>query len=171
MTTTRRAFLLASAAAAAACATPADVDEAVAAQPLNPLDGIAGFDGKVLPAPELLGKVTVVDFWASWCAPCRMAFPYMDQLYRTYVKDGLQVVGVSCDDDPQLGRRFAAMLRPRFGVAWDPTGAVRERFGVSGLPTTVLLDQQARLVVRSEGFEPVKHHALEDHVRRLVRGA
>ncbi len=155
---------------AAGCATPPEPDDA-AVQPTNPLHGLAKFDGALLPAPELIGMVTVDVFWASWCAPCRISFPHLDQLYRTYAKDGLQVVAVSCDDDPLLGKRFAAMLRPRFPVAWDPSGAVRERFLVQGLPTTVLLDQTMRVVVRTEGFEPAQHQALEDHVRRLVRGA
>ena len=169
MTLTRRGFLAGGAAALAACATPPVQDDDGA--PAHPLAGIARFDGTEISPPPLEGKVTVVDFWASWCAPCRTAFPYLDQLHRTYVGEGLQVLGVSVDDDPVSGKRFAAMLRPRFVVAWDPSGAVRERFQVGGLPTTVLLDSGGRLATRSEGFDAAHHRNLEDHVRRLLRGA
>ena len=135
------------------------------------MSGIASFDGAALDPPALVGKVTVVDFWASWCAPCRQGFKYLDQLFRTYQRDGLQVVGVSVDDDPVKGRSFRARMRPRFDIAWDPSGAVRDRFRIVGLPTTLLLDDQAKLVHRHEGFDISLHRILETHVRRLVREA
>ena len=112
----------------------------------------------------------MIDFWASWCAPCRQAFPHLDQLYRTYSGDGLTMMGVCVDDDPAAGRRFWAATRPRFPVGWDPGGEIRERFGVASLPTTVLLDQGGFVVQRNEGFDPADHRILEENVHRLLRG-
>jgi thiol-disulfide isomerase/thioredoxin len=170
---TRRQFTTGAAALGAAtlagCATPAPAPAPAGPEPSHPLSGIASFDGALLEPPALVGKVTVVDFWASWCAPCRQGFKYLDQLYRTYQRDGLQVVGVSVDDDPVKGRAFRSRMRPRFDIAWDPSGAVRERFRIVGLPTTLLLDEQAKLVHRHEGFDVSLHRILETHVRRLVR--
>lgn len=92
------------------------------------------------PIPRWLGAAALVDFWASWCARCRQAFPDLDQLYRTYQGDGLDMLGVALEEDSMATRWFWAVMRRRFPVAWDQSGAVRERFRVLSLPTTVLFD-------------------------------
>ena len=171
----RRAFLRGAAAAAGGgalfasglgCGTaPPPVDE----KPAGLLDGLTDFDGKALEPVAVLGSVTLIDFWASWCAPCRQAFRYLDQLYRTYAGDGLKMMGVCVDDDVLAGRRFWASAQPRFPVAWDAKAAVRQRFNVGSLPTTILLDSNGFLVQRNEGFDPADHRLLEEHVHRLLR--
>ena len=174
MMMTRRAFVRASALGLAAGCAPTVTGPApppVTGDPDHPLSGITRFDGSPVSPPELFGHVTVVDFWASWCGPCRQGFRYLDQLFRTYVGDGLQVLAISVDDDPVAGRQFAARLRPKFPIAWDPSGQVRERFSVRGLPTTLLLNAEAKVAHRTEGFDPMRHRSLETLVRRLVRGA
>lgn len=149
------------------CAT---TEEAAVDKPLgHPLTGLLDFDGQPVVAPKIIGAVTIIDFWASWCGPCRQAFRHMDQLYRTYKGDGLEMIAVSVDDDVQAARRFWAMARPRFPVAWDGGGEVRERFHVQSLPTTVLFDPSGFLVQRNEGFDPIDHRLLEEHVHRLLR--
>lgn len=170
---TRRSVLRAGGAFAGAFAAPGVMGCATApVEPkpvVHPLTGLLDFTGAEITPPRILGAVTIVDFWASWCAPCRQAFRHMDQLYRTYKGDGLDMIAVSVDDDAQAARRFWAMAKPRFPVAWDGGKAVRERFSVSALPTTVLFDPSGLLVQRNEGFDPVDHRLLEEHVHRLLR--
>lgn len=171
MTFTRRALLTAGVAGvvgvglASACVTPPQAEKPL----VHPLTGLLDFAGRPITPPRILGAVTIVDFWASWCGPCRQAFRHMDQLYRTYKGDGLDMIAVSVDDDVQAARRFWAMAKPRFPVAWDGGGEVRERFSVSALPTTVLFDPNGFLVQRNEGFDPADHRLLEEHVHRLLR--
>ena len=136
-----------------------------------PLEGLTDFAGTPIPGPAIVGQVTVIDFWASWCGPCREGFRALDQLYRTFSGDGLQMIGVSVDDDPGAARRFSAALRPHFALGWDPSGGIRERFAVQGLPTTLLLDAEGRPVSRTEGFDTASHRGLEANVRRLLRGS
>lgn len=152
---------------AAGCASaPAVVEKG----PVHPLHGLLDFAGQPIVPPKILGAaVTLVDFWASWCQPCRQAFRYMDQLYRTYQGDGLEMIAVSVDDDVVAARRFWSAARPRFPVAWDGGGEVRERFSVMSLPTTVLFDPDGLIVDRNEGFDPVDHRLLEEHIHRLVK--
>ncbi len=168
---TRRALLVAAGAAGVAsgvaCVTPPEAEK----PRVHPLTGLLDFAGTTITPPRILGAVTIVDFWASWCGPCRQAFRHMDQLYRTYKGDGLDMIAVSVDDDAQAARRFWAMAKPRFPVAWDGGGEVRERFSVSALPTTVLFDPNGFLVQRNEGFDPADHRLLEEHVHRLLRSS
>ena len=178
MTSSRRAFLAGTGSALVVSAGLGCVtDEAAVADdeaPKHPLAGLADFDGAALkddPVVPILGRpATIVDFWASWCGPCRPSFRHLDQLYRTFLPRGLDMIAVSVDDDPVAARRFWAQNRPRFPVAWDHTAVVRERFGVVSLPTTLLLDEHGSIVVRSTGFELAEHRYLEEQVRRLVGG-
>lgn len=139
----------------------------------HPLSGLTDFNGNVIKDyPKILDRpATLVDFWASWCVPCRQSFRHLDQLYRTWLGRGLDMVGVSVDDDPVAARRFSTQFRPRFPIAWDSNAVVRERFGVVSLPTTVLLDGEGSLVLRNVGFEVADHKYLEEQVRRLIEAS
>ncbi|MFZ9889084.1 MAG: TlpA family protein disulfide reductase [Myxococcota bacterium] len=134
----------------------------------HPLDGLRSFEGVEVPLPALTGEVTLIDFWASWCAPCRQAFRYLDQLHRTYQAAGLQVLGISLDEEAAGGRAFVARQRPSFPCVWDVKGRVGRRFGVATLPTTVLLGRDGLVDWRHEGFDVASHRALETEVRRLL---
>ena len=180
MSLTRRDLLRAACvmplAAGAACQSaptvldvPLDKDAQPGAAPVHPLTGLVDFTGAAITLPRLINGVTLVDFWASWCGPCRQAFRYLDQLFRTYRGEGLQMIAVSTDADPAAARRYAAAARPRFPLAWDMSGEVRERLGVSALPTTLLFDSAGSIVVRNEGFDLVDHRLLEEQVHRLLR--
>lgn len=181
MTFSRRLFLVSSSSLALtanlgslACATtevkPEDGSDGEEETPKHPLDGLTDFDGKAITTyPKILDRpVTLVDFWASWCVPCRQSFRYLDQLYRTWSARGLDMVGVSVDDDPVAARRYAAQFRPSFPVAWDSNAVVRERFGVVSLPTTTLMNGDGSTVLRNVGFDLSDHRYLEEQVRRLI---
>jgi thiol-disulfide isomerase/thioredoxin len=92
-----------------------------------------------------------VNFWASWCAPCRAEFPMMNRLHQEYAARGLTIVAVNEDVREASARRFLAEFQPRFTTAIGG-GKMQEIVGYRGLPFTILLDRQGRVISRFFGF-------------------
>lgn len=88
------------------------------------------------------GKVVFVDFWSSWCAPCRRAMPRLDALRREFRRDGFEVIGVNVDLEPDAARRFLERTRVDYPLAADPGGEAANRFGVAVLPALVVVDRR-----------------------------
>lgn len=99
------------------------------------------------------GQVTYVDFWASWCTPCAQSFPWLNELQARYAVQGLRVVGVGLDAEPAKGDRFLLRNPVRFAIVRDPAGRLAEHFGVAGMPYSVLLDADGRVIHRHVGFK------------------
>ena len=90
--------------------------------------------------PALKGKVTYVDFWASWCAPCKASFPLIDELYQKHKDEGFQVLAISVDRNPQAMETFLKRLKPTFAVAHDSRQSLVENAGIKLMPTSYLVD-------------------------------
>lgn len=108
--------------------------------------------GVAVPSTSPLTRVTVVDFWASWCGTCADSFPALNALYGDLRERGVTVVGVSVDDDESLAWSAAARFGARFPIAFDGGQRIAAAYGVSKLPTTFVLDRRSR--VRFVGRDP-----------------
>src|SRR5258707_15840886 len=86
------------------------------------------------------GQVVYLDFWASWCAPCRQSFPWMATMNEAYARQGLTVVAVNLDRERADAEGFLQKFHPDFDVRFDPQGALAQRFKVVGMPTSVVID-------------------------------
>jgi thiol-disulfide isomerase/thioredoxin len=106
-----------------------------------------------LPA-EMQGKVVLLDFWASWCGPCRMALPKVKELQSIYGGDDFMVVSVSEDDDAGAWRSFVAKNGMSWTQRFDGDNSLIKQFQVSGLPTYILLDRDGKEVQRYVGEDP-----------------
>src|ERR1700678_2968999 len=84
------------------------------------------------------GRVVYLDFWASWCGPCKQSFPWMETMKRTYAGQGLEVIAVDLDGDRADADRFLAQFHPTFDVRFDPEGELAEAYKVQGMPSSVL---------------------------------
>ena len=114
------------------------------------------------------GKVVYLDFWASWCGPCKLSFPFMQDLRARYGPDGLVVLTVNVDHDRAAADRFLRDNGSSLPVIYDPQGVLASRYRVAGMPTTVLFDRNGKLAVVHRGFFPTKTDEYVQHVAALV---
>jgi thiol-disulfide isomerase/thioredoxin len=114
------------------------------------------------------GRVVYLDFWASWCAPCRQSFPWMQTLKDTYQRQGLAVVAINLDHDRADAEQFLQRFHPDFAVQFDPQGTVAERFKVAGMPTSVIIDRHGVPRFTHIGFRPADREAYEHELRVLL---
>lgn len=98
------------------------------------------------------GHVTYVDFWASWCGPCAQSIPWLNGVQKRYAARGLRVVGIGLDEKTVNGDRFLGAHPADFSIVRDPAGALAEFYGVEGMPYSLLLDEQGRVIHRHTGF-------------------
>lgn len=148
-------------AAAAAAAESSGAVEQVA---------MSSIDGKPMKLGDLKGNVVVLDVWASWCAPCRKSFPFLDGLQKRHAAEGLRVVGLNLEDDDEAVNGFLDTVPHGFTIARDPSGRAGETLGVVVMPTTFLIDRDGRIAARFEGGDASVHDKIEAAVATVLAG-
>ncbi len=126
---------------------------------------------RATPALELAslrGQVVYVDFWASWCGPCRHSFPWMQQMLRTYGPGGFSVVTINVDRERADAERFLKAYGPALDVRYDPEGNLARQYGVQGMPTSFLIDRQGRQRFLHKGFVGSDAPTYEQQIRTLL---
>jgi len=115
-----------------------------------------------------MGKVIVVDFWASWCGPCKEAMPALEKVHRKYRKKGLIVVGVNVDSEKRLGQEFLKSNPVSFKVAYDKERKLASILPVRTMPSSYVLDRTGKVRYIHEGFHSGTPGHLENQVRKLL---
>jgi len=101
---------------------------------------------------ELRGKVVLVDFWASWCVPCRTSFPALDAIYREYHDRGVAVLAVNLDERRRDADAFLSEFPHTMPVLFDPNGTSAEAFAVQGMPSSFVIDRSGNIRFTHVGY-------------------
>lgn len=128
---------------------------------------LATSDGRVS-LHDLEGKVVLLDFWASWCGPCRQSFPWMNAMQDKYRDQGLEIVAVNLDQEPEAAAAFLRDIPARFTVAYDPDGETPEAYGVMGMPSAYLIDREGRIHSQHIGFHNDRKDTYETEIQSLL---
>jgi thiol-disulfide isomerase/thioredoxin len=95
--------------------------------------------------PELTGKPLLVEFWATWCPPCRKSIPHLNEIYAKYKAQGLQVVGIT-DENEEIVKKFQKQIPMNYDVAINTPQSVYQQFGIQAIPTAFLVDKSGKIV-------------------------
>lgn len=114
------------------------------------------------------GEVVYLDFWASWCGPCRKSFPWMNEMQATYREQGFTVISVNLDKERKLAEQFLQQSQARFPVVYDPEGVLAKQYQLKGMPMSFLLDRQGEVRVAHTGFFSDKRQQYEAEIKHLL---
>jgi thiol-disulfide isomerase/thioredoxin len=161
---------------------------ALAAAPVALADGasasIGGSAGAVGAAPDFTlparggtnlslsqykGQVVMINFWATWCGPCRQEMPLLDAMYKKYKGMGFTLIGVNVEPDSKAAEKFLQGMPVTFPVAFDAESRVSKLYNVQGMPSTVIVDRKGNARVLHKGYRPGDENKYLDEVRKLIR--
>ena len=128
-----------------------------------PTYSLPGTSGTV-DSTGLKGKLVYVDFWASWCVPCKQSFPWMNEMQAKYGERGLYVLGINVDAKKTDADKFLATVPAKFQVAYDAAGTTPKQFAVKAMPTSYLVDGDGKVVYVHSGFRESDQKALESAI-------
>ena len=133
-----------------------------------PAFALATAKGEPIALDKLRGQVVYVDFWASWCGPCKRSFPWMNELAQRYGASGLTVVAVNVDKKREDAAKFLAATPGAFTIVYDPAGSVASSYDVKGMPTSYLVDRAGRVVAVDSGFRDDAKAAWEARIKSAL---
>ncbi len=117
---------------------------------------------------ELKGEVVYLDFWASWCLPCKKSFPWMDDMQKRYSKQGFKVVAVNLDKDKALADEFLKQKDVSFTVAFDASGNSASKYKLRGMPSSYLIGRDGKVHASHIGFRDKDKDKLEQVIKNLL---
>ena len=150
-----------------AAAWPALVSAGTAPQRWPALE-LRGAGGAPLPPAGAAGRVTYGDFWASWCAPCRLSFPRMNHMHERWAAGGLRILAINLDRREADALRFLAQNPARFEIAFDPAGDSARRLDIQAMPTSLAVGRDGTILFTHRGFRPEDRPALEQQLSAVL---
>jgi peroxiredoxin len=157
---------IAALAAALVVALPALAGTADAPAPAFTL---AARSGQAVSLEQYKGQVVMINFWASWCGPCRQEMPLLESIYRKYNKMGFTLLGVNVEPDSQAANDWLKQTPVSFPILYDKDSKVSKLYDVAGMPSTVIIDRSGKLRMLHRGYKPGDENEYLDSIRTLIR--
>jgi len=126
-------------------------------------------EGDQVRLSELQGQVVMINFWATWCGPCRQEMPLLQQLHSKYEALGFTLLGVNVETDSAAAKAWLEGMPVTFPILFDRENQVAERFGVEGMPSTVFVDRAGNVRHVHRGYKPGDEAKYADVIRSLVK--
>ena len=133
------------------------------------IDSLNSIRAVVKEPAQLKNKVVYVDFWASWCGPCRRSFPWMQQLEAKYADRGFKIVTVNLDRDRAAAKKFLQDLNATFEVIYDSTGALATKYSLEAMPTSFIYGRDGKLRKQHRGFNPKETDGIDMLIDELLK--
>lgn len=164
----RRTLLGAIAALAAGATAPARAGSAPAPAPA-PDFSLPARAGGELSLAGLRGNVVLINFWATWCGPCRQEMPYLEQIWQRYKGLGFTLLGVNVEEDSAGAVKWLEQVPVSFPVLFDRENRVSRLYDVTAMPSTVIVDRRGQVRFVHYGYTKGTENAYQDQVRTLIR--
>ncbi len=126
-------------------------------------------NGANIKLSELRGQVVMINFWASWCGPCRQEMPLLDQLYQRYQPMGFTLLGVNVEEDSRAADKILKEIPVSFPVLYDKKNQVSESYQVRAMPSTFLIDRDGKVRYLHKGYQPGYEEEYQQQIRELVK--
>lgn len=130
---------------------------------------LKSMSGKNLNLAEQRGSIIVINFWASWCGPCRTEMPVLEAFYNKYQDLGVSVWGINVEQENQAGRDFLADLNLTFPILFDATNTISKTYDVEAMPTTVIVDRDGKVRYVFKGYKPGYEKKYASAIKKLIR--
>ena len=125
-------------------------------------------DGQKIDLSAYKGKVVVMDFWASWCIPCRKSFPWLNKVQSNLKEKGLVIIGVNVDEKSKDAQDFLNKYPANFPIIFDPQGKHAEYYKIIGMPSSLIFDRQGKLVEQHVGFKESQIKEYENTINKIL---
>ena len=125
--------------------------------------------GENLRLSEFRGEVVMINFWASWCGPCRQEMPLLDELYTQYQPLGFTILGVNVEEDPSKAKQLLKESPVNIPILYDDKSEVSKLYKVVAMPSTVLVDRDGNVRYLHQGYKPGYEESYQQQVRALIR--
>ena len=148
---------------------PAAANTPLATGEAAPSFQLESLDGKAVNLADYKGQVVLLNFWASWCGPCRKEMPILDQLHKQYHGKGFTLVGVNVEPNSSDALGWLKSTPVSFPILFDRSSVASKLYQVEGMPNTVIIDRQGRVRYIHRGYKPGEENEYLDQIRSLIR--
>jgi thiol-disulfide isomerase/thioredoxin len=131
---------------------------------------LSGRGGKSIDLAQFKGQVVMINFWATWCGPCRQEMPLLEDIYKKYKPMGFTMLGVNVEPDSKAAEAWLAKQKPvTFPIAFDTDSKVSKLYKVAGMPSTVFVDRKGNVRVMHKGYKPGDENFYLSQIRSMLK--